>query len=126
MVDVREVEPGLVAIAGTVDITSASSLRTALTGAVERALADGRAVLAVDLHELEFVDAAGLGVLLGAHRRARRGGCRVRLVRVPADIARVLVVTRLYRLFDVEYAGPAGAVPGPRQQTADQQSVVTS
>ena len=44
------------------------------------------------------VDATGLGVLVGAHRRARRAGRTLVLRDVPAPVARLLLLSRLDRV----------------------------
>src|SRR3954447_25588046 len=127
MLEVRESGPDHVSVVGTVDLVSGAALRVALHEAVERAVSAKADVLEVDLHEVDFVDAAGLGILLGAHRRARRGGLRLCLVRPTPEFARVLLVSRLYRVLDVqdcelmEPSGRAsnGDVPLPRDHDAD-------
>ena len=57
---------------------------------------DGELVL--NLAGLESVDATGLGVLLGAHRRAQRAGRSVVLRSVPDWVGRLLLITRLDRV----------------------------
>ena len=126
MLDVREIAPGLVAVSGTVDLTSVAELREKLGEAVERAIHDGMPTLSVDLHEVDLVDAAGLGVLLGAHRRARRGGARLRLVRLSPELSRVLLVSRLYRVLDVEHGEAAEGVPGPREGESEGRPMASS
>ena len=49
--------------------------------------------ITVDLSDVRFMDCAGLGPLVQAHRRAAAGGGWVRLHRVPAGPLRVLVLT---------------------------------
>jgi anti-anti-sigma factor len=138
MLEVRESAPDAVSVIGTVDLISGGALRVALHAAVERAMSAGVPTLEVDLHGVEFVDAAGLGILLGAHRRARRAGLRLRLVRPSPALARVLVLSRLYRVLDVQGcdvvdltdralsaqgtssdAVGADAVPPPRERDRD-------
>ena len=89
------VQPGAeVSLAGRLDVTSVADVRLALHEAVE----GGDGELVVDLAGVELVDATGLGVLVGVHRRAQRTG-RVVVLRDPADrIRRVLFVTRLDRV----------------------------
>ena len=68
---VREDSAGQqISLSGKVDVTTVADLRSVLHGAIDQ----GDGVLRVDVSTLELVDAAGLGVLLGAHRRAQR--CR--------------------------------------------------
>jgi anti-anti-sigma factor len=88
-----------VALSGLLDSRSAPGARSALHAAVD----DGTGELVVEVSRLEIWDAAGLGVLVGAHRRARRQGRRLLLSGVPPREARLLRATRLDRLL--------GAVP---------------
>ncbi len=94
-----EVEDGgaRVALRGRLDARSVPDVRDALHRAVDRGTGD----LVVDLDGLEIWDAAGLGVLLGGHRRAERRGRRLVLIRVPDGVARMLRITRLHRVLRV-------------------------
>lgn len=96
---VAAVRPGQeVRLAGRLDVTGSSRARSALEEAVGLGVGD----LVVDLREVELVDATGLGVLVGAHRRAQRSG-RVLVLRDPSErLRRVLVVTRLDRVLAIE------------------------
>lgn len=148
MLEVRENAPGMLQVLGSVDLTSVSDLRENLVSAVDRAVTDGLPVLTIDLSGAEMVDAAGLGVLLGAHRRARRGGSSLRLVRLTPELHRVLLVSRLYRVLDIEpddiepddagsgaagtaraetgTSAPAESVPEPRGETSNRRPLTPS
>ena len=80
-----------VALTGRLDVHVAADARLALADAVDR----GSGELVVDLVALEAVDATGLGVLVGAHRRAQRAGRTLVLSDVPTSVGRLLLVTRL-------------------------------
>ncbi|MGB8651377.1 MAG: STAS domain-containing protein [Mycobacteriales bacterium] len=84
-------ESNLVVLAGRLDVHTAADVRNALAAAVD----DGEGELLVDLAAVEAVDATGLGVLVGAHRRAQRAGRTVVLADVPPPVGRLLFVTRL-------------------------------
>ena len=84
----------LVALSGRLDVHAAADIRLELADAVDRG--DGELVL--DLTELEAVDATGLGVLVGAHRRAQRAGRTLVLEDVPDPVVRLLLITRLDRI----------------------------
>jgi anti-anti-sigma factor len=84
----------LVALSGRLDVHVAADVRNALADAVDR----GKGELVLDLAALESVDATGLGVLVGAHRRAQRAGRTLVLADVPAPVGRLLLVTRLDRV----------------------------
>jgi anti-anti-sigma factor len=91
--DVAQVGQVLV-LRGRLDVRVTADVRLALTAA----LADGSGELVVDVGGLGSVDATGLGVLVGAHRRAGRVGRTLVLRDVPPSLARVLLLTRLDRV----------------------------
>ncbi len=102
---VRELVPGAeLRIVGRLDVGSVGRVREALHDAI----AHGTGDLLVRLDEVEVVDAGGLGVLVGAHRRARLAGRRLVLAGVPARLERLIRHTRLHRVLlraDVAVAG---------------------
>lgn len=98
--------PGeLLVLRGSLDVSSVADVRQALHLALDAGTGD----LVVDLADVVLLDATGLGVLVGAHRRAGRCGRRLVLRRVPARIERLLLVTRLHRVLRVERAPAAVA-----------------
>ncbi|MGZ4604471.1 MAG: STAS domain-containing protein [Kineosporiaceae bacterium] len=97
--DVRVIRPGTeIDLVGRLDVRTASTVREALGACVDQ----GEGDLLLHVGSLEIWDAAGLGVLVGAHRRARRAGRRIVLTEVPPRHLRLLKATRLHRLFVVE------------------------
>lgn len=93
--------PGqLVELSGRVDVTTVAAVRDALHTAVDAGSGD----LVVDMTAVDVLDAAGLGVLVGTHRRALLGGRRLVLRAVPARTARLLQRTRLHRVLCVTSA----------------------
>jgi len=105
MISCIETAPGEFTLSGRVDVTSVADLRVALHAAVESAsplAAVPGAVMRVDVADLELVDAAGLGVLVATHRRAGRAGLGFSLRNVPDRLARLLFISRLYRVLSVE------------------------
>jgi anti-anti-sigma factor len=94
----ESVEPGqVVHLAGRLDVHAAADARLGLADAVEA----GRGDLVIDLASLDAVDATGLGVLVGAHRRAGRAGRTLVLRDVPAPVGRLLFLTRLDRVLRI-------------------------
>ena len=92
---ITQPDPGrVVALAGHLDVHGAADVRLALADAVE----GGDGDLVVDLAALEAIDATGLGVLVGAHRRAGRTGRTLVLRDVTPAVGRVLFLTRLDRV----------------------------
>lgn len=96
--DLIEQEPGqVVVLRGRLDVVAAADVRLALAAAVDL----GSAQLVLDLSGLAAVDATGLGVLVGAHRRAGRAG-RTLVLRDPQpQVARLLLISRLDRVLTV-------------------------
>lgn len=88
----------LVVLRGRLDVSTVGDLR----GALHEALAAGVGDLVVDVSEVEIADATGLGVLVGAHRRAERLERRLVLRAVPPRLERLLRATRLHRILCVE------------------------
>jgi anti-anti-sigma factor len=99
--EIRVVRPGAaIVLAGRLGAATVADVREALAQAIAAGVDD----LHLDLHDCELVDATGLGVLVGAHRRADRVGRRLVLQRVPERIERLLLATRLHRVLVVERA----------------------
>ncbi len=90
----------VVALTGRLDIHVAADVRLALADAVD----NGSGELVLDLTELVAVDATGLGVLVGAHRRAQRAGRTLVLEAVPDTVGRLLLVTRLDKVLSTRRA----------------------
>lgn len=81
----------VVGIAGELDLSNHPQVRAAL----DKAIVAGPEVVELDLAELAFVDAAGLGVLIGCRRRAADRGVAL-VVRHPSEgVRRVLEATGL-------------------------------
>jgi anti-sigma B factor antagonist len=84
-------------LTGRLDARHAAAARDALHDALDA----GAGRLVVDLSGVELLDATGLGVLVGAHRRARLDGRELVLQGMPPRIARLLSRTRLSRVIVV-------------------------
>jgi len=85
---------------GSLDLATAPTVRAALAEATEK----GGHHLIVDLTQLEFLDSTGLGVLIGAHRRAAERGGSFRLVISEGPISRLLNITGLIAVFAVYHS----------------------
>jgi anti-sigma B factor antagonist len=76
----------VVRVTGEVDIVTAPVLQRHL----DAALASRRPTVVIDLSETTFMDARGVGVIVGAQRRVVAGGGRLVLRRPPSIVRRVL------------------------------------
>ena len=94
-VQVDEIVPGTeLVVRGRLDVGSVSPVRDTLHRAVDAGIGD----LIVHLEHAEVMDAVGLGVLVGAHRRARLADRRLVLVGVPERLEWLIRHTRLHRV----------------------------
>jgi len=80
-----------------IDATSAWDLRPALL----RALYNHGPELWVDLSRVSFIDSTGLGMLVGVLKEAREMNGEVRLMNAGREVRRILQVTGLEALFDL-------------------------
>lgn len=87
----------VVAASGEIDVAAAPSLRERLTDLVE----GGSTRLVVDLEDVDFIDSTGLGVLVGAVRRARGADGDLRLVCTNSRLLKVFDVTGLDEVFTI-------------------------
>ncbi|WP_373368091.1 STAS domain-containing protein [Kineococcus rubinsiae] len=106
----------VVRIAGRLDVHSVPDVRAALHAALDAGTGD----LLAHLEGAVVADATGLGVLVGAHRRAQRLGRRLVLDDVPLPVLRLLRVTKLHRVLVVageEHLPGADRGPGEAQNS---------
>jgi anti-sigma B factor antagonist len=81
---------------GRLDMVAAPQLRTAL----DDVIAGGAGlVVVVDFSATDFVDSSGLGAVVGGLRAARQAGGDLRIACVGGQVATVLGLTTLDRVF---------------------------
>ena len=94
-VDIAEDEDGReVTVSGRLDVHTVADVRILL----HRAVDDGEGDLLLHLRHADVGDATGLGVIVGAHHRARRAGRRLVLVDVSPRLERLLRASKLNRV----------------------------
>jgi anti-sigma B factor antagonist len=84
----------VLSLIGDVDVYSVTVLREQLLALA----AAGHHRIALDLAGLTFMDSSGLGVLVGAVKRAEAGGGGLGLIAVPEHTLRVLRITGLAKV----------------------------
>jgi anti-sigma B factor antagonist len=89
-----------VILTGRIDVHSVGEVRAILQAAVDAGTDD----LMVDVSGIELVDATGLGMLVGVHRRAAAKGRRLVLRDPSPRLTRILRATRLHRVLALEPA----------------------
>jgi anti-sigma B factor antagonist len=85
-------------VQGDADLHVAAELRERLT----RTIDEGASALVVDLSDVTFVDSMALGVLLGAMKRMRAAGGRLRLVVARPEVRRIFEITLLDRVLAID------------------------
>jgi anti-anti-sigma factor len=58
--------------------------------------------LVLDLAGVGFIDSSGLGALLGIKKQQDRGGGSLQLTRMSDAVSRIIEITKMDRVFDVE------------------------
>jgi anti-sigma B factor antagonist len=100
--DRSEEGPGRVRLTATgeIDISNLERLRSTITGVLAE---PGLVGLTLDLAPLEFIDSAGVQVLLSAKRAADDGGIAFSVANAHGKVLRVLTILNLH-----DFLGPAG------------------
>jgi anti-sigma B factor antagonist len=93
--EVNASAPTLVQLSGDIDIFSTARLRQRLIDA----LGHSGALLVLDLSQVTYCGAGGLGVLVGMQHRAQARGITLALTGVPPRVDRLLCITGLDRRF---------------------------
>jgi anti-sigma B factor antagonist len=87
----------VVSVVGEIDVATSPHLRAAIARVVDQARR-----VSVDLSGTTFIDSSGLGVLVGALKRAREGGHQdLELRGLQEPVRRVFEITGLTELFPV-------------------------
>jgi anti-sigma B factor antagonist len=86
-----------VTLEGEVDVYTAPQLKEQLVTVLE----DGCTSVIIDLEKVTFIDSSGLGVLVGALRRARERGGAVRLVCTRDSVLKIFRITGLDKVFPI-------------------------
>jgi anti-sigma B factor antagonist len=87
-----------VVVEGEVDVATAPALRDELYRLIER----GSSTIVVDLAGMDFIDSTGLGVFVGALKRAREGGGAIELRGLQPSARKVFDITGLSSAFTID------------------------
>ena len=87
----------VVVVAGEIDVYTADKLRDALVSSAVRSCPN----VILDMSAVDFTDSTGLGVMVGAHKRAHQLGGGLKLAGIRDHLRGVLGVTGLSKVFTV-------------------------
>ena len=85
----------IVAVGGEIDVYTAPKLRDKISELV----ATGAYHIVVDMHEVEFLDSTGLGVLVGGLKKVRAHDGTLRLVCNQDRLLKIFRITGLAKVF---------------------------
>ena len=88
-----------VKLAGRLEFTDHERLRD-IIGLIG---AEGAALFTLDLRGLEFIDSAGLGMLLILHEEAETRGVRMKTLIGPGAVRQTVTLARIDDVIDIEY-----------------------
>jgi anti-anti-sigma factor len=107
-IDVRQLEDRVVLeLHGELDLVGAPVLGTK----IGRAELDERRILVLDLEDLEFIDSAGLRVILAANERARERGDEFAVTPGSAQVKRLLAIAGVSEHLPTIASAEAAVVP---------------
>lgn len=86
-----------VSVRGEIDIYTAAQFKENIYRIVDKSEKD----IIVDLAELNYIDSTGLGILVGALKKARLNGGNIRIENTKDNIKKLFAITGLDKLFMV-------------------------
>jgi anti-anti-sigma factor len=96
----EQAEGVVVRVTGEIDVVTAPVLQRHL----DSAIASGRPTIVIDLSGTTFLDARGVGALVGARTQVARNGGRLVLRRPPALVRRVLEIAEQIDRMEIDEA----------------------
>ena len=88
----------MVQLNGQMYVPDAAMLRERLMQLVEKGVRN----VDVNMSRLDFIDSAGLGVLIGIHKRLIEHGGRMTLSGLRGSVKELFALTRLDKVFDIK------------------------
>jgi anti-sigma B factor antagonist len=88
----------VLAVVGDVDIATAPALHDAGLDVLRQEIK----VLTLDLERLTYLDSSGISALIEIRRNAEKRGVMLRIIAIPAQARRVLELTGVLHLFEVD------------------------
>lgn len=83
---------------GEIDLNRSPEISSKLKEMIE----GGSRKVAIDLHEVRYIDSSGLAVFIDAMQRVQAVGGEFKLQRIPSEIRGIFAVSRLDQVFKIE------------------------
>ena len=88
----------LVRVSGEVDIYTSQKLKEKLYEVVDRSKGD----LKLDFEHVNYIDSTGLGVLVGALKKASQNNRKIYILNLKDNIKKLFLITGLDKVFIIE------------------------
>jgi anti-sigma B factor antagonist len=99
--NVRHVEPDLTVVELTGHLNLGNELMT-LEAAVKRIISEGARKLVIDVTRLDYIDSAGIGMLVGCNGQIERAGGKMRVAGAQGAVARTFEVVHMDRITSLD------------------------
>jgi anti-sigma B factor antagonist len=98
---IRQVEPDLTMVELTGHLNLGNELMS-LEAAVKRAIQEGARKLVIDVTKLEYIDSAGIGMLVGCNGQMDRAGGKMRVAGAHSAVAKAFEVVHMDRIMSLD------------------------
>jgi anti-sigma B factor antagonist len=94
---IRKVEPDLTVVELTGHLNLGNELMT-VESAVKRLIDDGARKLVIDVTKLEYIDSAGIGMLVACNGQIERAGGKMRVAGAQGTVAKAFEIVHMDRI----------------------------
>ena len=98
---IRQVEPNVTVVELTGHLNLGNELMS-LEAAVKRMIDGGSRKLAIDVTKLEYIDSAGIGMLVGCNGQMDRAGGKMRVAGAHGAVAKAFAVVHMDRIMSLD------------------------
>jgi len=98
---IRQVEPNLTVVELSGHLNLGNELMT-LESALKKLIEDGARKLVIDVTKLDYIDSAGIGMLVGCNGQMDRAGGKMRVCGAHNTVARAFEVVHMDRIMALD------------------------
>jgi anti-sigma B factor antagonist len=98
---IRQVEPDVTVVELTGHLNLGNELMS-LEAAVKRVIQEGARKLVIDVTKLEYIDSAGIGMLVGCNGQMDRAGGKMRVAGADGAVAKAFGIVHMDRIMSLD------------------------
>jgi anti-sigma B factor antagonist len=98
---IRQVEPDVTVVELTGHLNLGNELMS-LEATIKRLIQEGARKLLIDLTKLEYIDSAGIGMLVGCNGQMDRAGGKVRVAGAQGSVLKAFEVVHMDRIMSLD------------------------